>query len=262
MPSHWNEYHRRWSRLTAPLRPDGDIVRGFEDCVASHDARVLLLGVTQELAPIGRTLSAIDRSAAMIANIWPGDTQRAHAQQGDWLAPPFGDRAFTAIIGDGSLTAISWAEDYRTLFGEAARLMEPGGVMVLRLFLSPDAVETREALRKETLDGGCPSFHAFKWRLAMAVVGETGDPNIAVTAIRDAFNAMFADREMLAARTGWRAEDIETIDVYANSPDVYSFPNFAQLRETIPGAFGKVRLVACGSYPLAERCPLLVLERL
>jgi len=262
LPSHWNDYHRRWSRLTAPLRPDADIVRGFEETVRGHEDRVLLLGVTQELVHIGGTLSAIDRSEGMIANVWPGDTARARAQVANWLSPPFEDASFTAIIGDGSLSAIAWANDYRTLFAQSARLLKPGGVAALRLFLSPDEVETRAELRKRVLDAECPSFHAFKWRLAMAVVAETGDPNIAVTAIRDAFNAMFADREMLAGRTGWRADDIETIDVYANSPDVYSFPNFAQLRETIPEAFGKVRLIACGSYPLAERCPFLAMERL
>jgi SAM-dependent methyltransferase len=136
--SHWNEYHRRWSRLSAPLRPDADIVRQFENVVEGHEARVLLLGVTQELAHIGRSLSAIDRSEAMIANVWPGDTARAHAQKADWLSPPFADRAFTAIIGDGSLSAITWPDNYRTLLSEAARLLEPGGVIGLRLFLSPD----------------------------------------------------------------------------------------------------------------------------
>ncbi len=261
MPSHWNEYHRRWSRLSAPLRPDADIVRGFEKIVGGHDGRVLLLGVTQELCHIGRSLSAIDRSPAMIANIWPGDTERARALRADWLSPPFADGAFTAIMGDGSLSAITWPSDYRTLFAQAARLLELGGVVALRLFLSPDAVESRAELQRRTLEGDCRSFHAFKWRLAMSVVAETGDPNIAVTAIRDAFNAMFPDREMLAERTGWKGDDIETIDVYANSPDVYSFPNFSRLREVIPDDFANIRLIPCGGYPLAERCPFLAMER-
>ncbi len=261
LPSHWNEYHRRWSRLSAPLRPDADIVGAFEKIAAGHDARILLLGVTPELAGIGQQLSAIDRSDAMIAHIWPGDTERAQARNADWLAPPFADRTFTAILGDGSLSALIWPDDYRTLFAQAARLLVSGGVIALRLFKTPDEVETREALRRDTLAGKCRSFHAFKWQLAMSVVAETGDPNIAVTAIRETFDAMFPDRAALATATRWRAEDIETIDVYANSPDVYSFPNFAQLRETIPQGFANIRLVECGAYPLAERCPLLAMER-
>lgn len=261
LPSHWNEYHRRWSRLTAPLRPDADIVRGFESIVEGHDDRVLLLGVTPELAPIGKDLSAIDRSAAMIAHIWPGDTGRARAQEANWLAPPFADASFTAIMGDGSLSAISWPQDYRTLFSQTARVLEPGGVMALRLFKTPDECETHEALKADTLAGRCRSFHAFKWRLAMSAVAEAGNPNIAVTAIREAFDAMFPDRDTLCVATGWSRDDIDTIDVYANSPDVYSFPTFAQLHKTILDAFTEVRFVDCGSYPLAERCPILAMTR-
>jgi SAM-dependent methyltransferase len=261
LPSHWNEYHRRWSRLSAPLRPDADIVRGFENILAGRDGRVLLLGVTPELAHIGKRLSAIDRSAAMIAHIWPGDTERARAQEADWLAPPFADGSFTAIVGDGSLSAVNWPVDYRALFSQAARLLEPGGVAALRLFETPEECETREALKADTLAGRCRSFHAFKWRLAMAAVAQTGDPNIAVAAIRCAFDAMFPDRDALSAATGWSRDDIDTIDVYANSPDVYSFPSFAQLRRTIPDSFAHIRRVGCGSYPLAERCPILAMVR-
>lgn len=259
--SHWNDYHRRWSRLSAPLRPDADIVRGFEEHVAGRDERVLLLGVTPELAHIGRSLVAIDRSEAMIAHIWPGDTPRARAHKADWLSLPLADGSFTAVIGDGSLSTICCPGDYRIFFAQVTRVLQPGGVLVLRLFLSPDKSEQRAALREDVLAGGCASFHAFKWRLAMAATAETGDPNIAVTAIRDVFNAMFPDRAMLAEKTGWSSDEIETIDVYANSPDVYSFPNFAQLRETIPDSFVNIRLAPCGHYPLAERCPFLVLER-
>jgi hypothetical protein len=35
----------------------------------------------------------------------------------------------------------------------------------------------------------------------------------------------------------------------------------AQLRETISETFRNVRLVQAGAYPLAERCPLIVMER-
>ncbi len=236
-------------------------MRAFEQIVAGHDARVLLLGVTPELAGIGLELSAIDRSDTMIAHIWPGDTARASARNADWLAPPFEDGTFTAIIGDGSLSAILWPRDYRTLFAHAGRLLVPGGVIALRLFKTPDDAETRDTLRRNTLAGKTRSFHAFKWQLAMSVVAETGDPNIAVIAIRDAFDAMFPDRAGLANATGWSAEDIETIDVYSNSPDIYSFPTFTQLRETIPESLANVRLIDCGSYPLAERCPLLAMDR-
>ncbi|HEY5236877.1 MAG TPA: class I SAM-dependent methyltransferase [Rhizomicrobium sp.] len=259
--THWNEYHRRWSRIKPPLRPDADVVAAFKDAITGRTDRVLLLGVTRELADIGAHVTAIDRNASMIANIWPGDTNARRAFCGDWLKPPFGENKFTAAIGDGSLSAIQYPTDYRTLFAQLARVLKPGGVFVCRLFLTPDEIEGIEAVKVLALAGKIASFHAFKWRLAMAMMQEARNPNIAVAAILERFNVMFPDRAALSAATGWNDVDIETIDVYKNSPDIYSFPMLAQLRETIPETFHNVRLVQAGAYPLAERCPLIVMER-
>src|SRR5436190_23889739 len=84
--SHWEEYHRRWARIGPPLRPDPDVVRAFEDAITGHDERVLLLGVTQELAGLGKHLTAIDRNEGQVANVWPGNNARREAKLGDWSA--------------------------------------------------------------------------------------------------------------------------------------------------------------------------------
>ena len=177
----------------------------------------------------------------MITHIWPGDTAWRRARKGDWLALPFGAEAFTAIIGDGSLSALSWPHDYRVFFAQAARVLEKAGVVAIRLFATPDETETTDMLKRNAQAGHCKSFHAFKWQLAMAMVVEARDPNIAVAVICNGFNAMFPDRGELAAVTGWSRQDIDTIDVYANSPDVYSFPTLRELRSTIPDTFENVR---------------------
>jgi hypothetical protein len=260
--THWNEYHRRWAQIKPPLRPDADVVSAFKSAIAGHTDRVLLLGVTQELADIGTHVTAIDRNASMIANVWPGDTQTRKAHCGDWLALPFEENQFTAAVGDGSLSAILYPADYRAIFARLSHVLQLGAVCALRLFLTPDEIETVENVKAQAFAGNIASFHAFKWQFAMAMVQEAREPNIAVANIRERFNAVFSDRAALSAASGWSAMDIETIDVYKNSPDVYSFPNFAQLRETIPETFRNVRLKQAGSYPLAERCPLLVMERL
>lgn len=259
--THWNEYHRHWSRLKPPLRPDSDVVAAFTHALAGHNERVLLLGVTQELAAIGAHVTAIDRNASMIANIWPGDTNARRALCGDWLALPFDENEFTAVIGDGSLSAIQYPADYRTLFAQLARVLKPDGVFACRLFLTPSEVESVEEVKALALAGKVTSFHAFKWQLAMAIVQEAREPNIAVAAILEQFNTLFPDRIALSAATGWSDVDIETIDVYKNSSDGYSFPTLAQLRETIPEIFPDVRIQPAGVYPLAERCPLIVMER-
>jgi len=259
--SHWNEYHRRWARIGPPLRPDGDVVAAFQQAIAKHDDRVLLLGVTQELAGLGKDLTAVDQNEGMVAHVWPGDTERQRAQVGDWFHLPFEKESFTAVIGDGSANFPLYPEGMRAFFAEMARVLVQGGVLALRVFARPEYPEAIGEIHEHVMRRGIASFHAFKWRLAMAVVSRQGDPNIAVTAIRDNFDRMFYDRGALAEATGWAMEDIATIDVYKDSSDVYSFPTLGQFKSAIPDSFRAIRVVDSGSYELADRCPLLVMER-
>jgi hypothetical protein len=126
--------------------------------------------------------------------------------------------------------------------------------------VAPDKAEPVAAVCEKAVEGAIRSFHAFKWCLAMAIVAEADDPNIPVVKIRDVFNAALPDRARLARSSGWSAEDIDTIDVYRGSAEVYSFPTFEQLRAAVPGAFADLRLVPAGSYELAERCPLVIMD--
>jgi hypothetical protein len=259
--SHWEDYHRRWSRIGPPLRPDADVVRAFEDAIAGHDEHVLLLGVTRELADLGKQLTAIDKNEGQIANVWPGNNSRREAKRGDWSALPCADAVFSAAIGDGSANFPLYPDGIRIFFGEMARVLKSDGVLALRVFATPEYPEAIGELHEHVMRRGIASFHAFKWRLAMTLVQRARDPNIAVTEIRDNFDRMFYDRRALADATGWPMEDIETIDAYKNSADIYCFPTIGQYRSAIPDSFHNVRVVHAGTYELAERCPLLVMAR-
>jgi len=252
--------HRRRARLGPPLRPHADAIAAYKAILAGHGRRMLLLGVTPGLADVAAEVIAIDRSEAMIANVWPGDTPHRRALKGNWLALPFPSGHFSAAAGDGSLNSITYPETYVGLFAELARVLEPGGLFVTRVFMAPERSETVAEVVERGRRGEIPVFNAFKWRLAMALVAEAGDPNIAVAGIRDAFDRAYPDRAALAASSGWEPGDIETIDAYANSADVYSFPTLSQLRAAIPASFPDVQVVAAGTYALAERCPLVVIR--
>jgi SAM-dependent methyltransferase len=258
--SHWEEFHRRWGRVRAPLRPNAEIVGAFEAAVSGHNGRVLLLGVTQELADMGRELVAVDRSQGMIDNVWPGNLARRRAQIGDWLDLKFPQGHFTAVIGDGSLSTLPYPDGHRAFYAQLEHVLRPGGRFIARTFAAPEAGDTIAAVIERTQGGRIQNFHAFKWQLAMALVAEHGNANIAVTAIRDAFVRHFPDRRALSVKTGWTLDDIDTIDVYAASPDLYSFATLSQLRAVIPPSFKRVYVEAVGSYPLAERCPFLIAE--
>jgi len=259
--NHWASFHRRWAHYTPPLRPNAEVAAAIRQAIAGHDERVLLLGVTPEYADAGADVTALDNSELMIGSVWPGDSPRRRAIQGDWLAMPFPGGAFTSAIGDGCLSALAYPAGHRQLYEQLKRVLTPGGRVALRLFKMPDRAESLATVLAAARAGEIRNFHAFKWRLAMALVGAARDPNLAVQAILSTFEREFPDRRNLAALTGWPIEQIDTIDTYRGSREVYSFATFEQLCRALPAGFIKPRLAAAGTYELAERCPLLITER-
>jgi SAM-dependent methyltransferase len=246
--------------LKPPQRPHGDVAVALGKLIEGHADRLLLLGVTPELASLGRRLVAVDRNETMIARIWPGDSDCRQAVKGDWLALPFAPAFFSAVIGDGSFNCLAYPDGYRRLLSEIGRVIRPGGRIAIRVYLAPDAPETIPALRVRAFSGRIGSFHAFKWRLAHALIAEAGEANLKVEAIREAFDREFPDRPALARASGWSMDDIATIDFYKGSAELYSFPTLAQFRAVLPAGFGIARAVSSGSYELAEHCPLMVMD--
>lgn len=257
--NHWQDMARKWARVRPPLRPNGEVAEAVYGALAPGPT--LLLGVTPELAVLTTPLLAVDINPGMIAFAWPGNTAGRIAVQGNWLAMPAAGNAFANVIGDGSLNTLAYPEGYVRLFEQLLPVLRPGGRFVIRLFATPEAGETLAQVRAATLAGGIVSLHAFKWRVAMAAVAEAGSPNIRVTRIRDAFHELFPDQAALMAATGWTAEEIDTIEVYKDSVVSFSFPRLSELRAVVPAGFGKLRALAVGSYEMAERCPLVVMDR-
>jgi SAM-dependent methyltransferase len=259
--NHWLDYHTRWARLRPPLRPDADVVAAVARAFSAHRGDTLLLGVTPELADVAPDVTAVDRSESMIASVWPGDTPRRRAVKADWLALPFEPARFDAAVGDGSLNAVESPHGHATLLGEVARVLRPGGRAVIRVFRRPDPCECVADVIADALGARIATFHGFKWRLAMALAAERLRANLPVIDILAAFERAVPDRDVLAHRAGFAAADIETIDVYRGSREVYSFPSEEELLRVVPPGLVGAELVGAGAYELAERCPLLVLDR-
>jgi SAM-dependent methyltransferase len=259
--THWNDLYGTKDRLGPPLRPHANVIAAYKDVLAGHTDRVLLLGVTPGLADAGAELIAVDRSEVAITRVWPGDTEHRHVVKGDWHALQFPAGHFSAAVGDGCLNSVAYPGQYATLFAGLARVLRPGAVFVTRLYAAPEEPESVAAVMDHARARHIAVFNAFKWRFAMALVAEQGDPNIEVRFIRDAFERACPDRAALAAAAGWDIEDIATFDVYKDSRVIYSFPTIAAAKGAIPAAFGDIRVVPVGGYALAERCPLLAMKR-
>ena len=257
---HQKIYHRAWSQLTPPLRPPEAAVAAVREQIRDKRGRALLLGVTPELADVTPQLVAVDRNFSMVANVWPGNTPSRHAMVGDWRRPTFKSATFAICIADGSLSFLTFPDETVALLHELTRILEKGGRMVIRLYLSPDVPETVPALREQALSGKIGNFHAFKIRLAMSLASKRPVPHIAVADILQSFNVLFENREELVRMTGWCREQIDTIDFYKDSSVFFSLPRQNQLLSIVYSVFPNARLVPSGVYEMAELCPLLVAD--
>lgn len=255
----WNQFHARWGRLQPPLRPNAEVADAIANVLSGQRKAAILLGVTPELAAIADDTTAVDHAETMIANIWPGDTDSRRAVLGRWQALPLTQRKYTAVLGDGSFNTLLYA-DYPMVFSELAKVLLPGGRVAVRIYETPEPCETLANLRDDVMAGREKRFHAFKWRLAMAVVAERGDADVPVKAIHQAFERVFADRETVARATGWSDADFTEMDAYRDQAAVYSFPTRRQMLDALPAGFANPHFVSSGTYALAERCPIFVAD--
>jgi hypothetical protein len=128
------------------------------------------------------------------------------------------------------------------------------------MYLTPEPGDSLDDVRRDTMAGRVDNIHALKWRLANAICAERGEPNVEMRYIHQVFSREFPDRAALRDATGWTLDQIGEIDRYDGSADTFNFPTPRQLLELVPEEFENARLIPAGTYPLAERCPLLVGE--
>lgn len=254
----WLSFHERVARLRPPLAPPPDLAERMQATLDQHAAgsHVLLLGMTRALFGIGQRMLAVDWSADMIASLWPGDSPTRRAQCADWGAIEAQSAPFSAVVGDGSLNVLQGADDVARVVRRLAAISS-GAQVLLRCFVSPaqDEADSLEQLKAAAIAGEAGGFHAFKWRIAMALAAASG-PLVAVDRIQATFCALFPDRQALARQTGWVGADFAEIDAYRGSSTCLWFPTREQLLAAVGNPPGS-RFIASGTYELAERCPLL-----
>ena len=255
----WRAHAKHWQHIGSPLRPCAEDVETFR--MAGQLGHTVLLGVTPELAAIYSNVTAIDLNPAMIKNVWPGDTDVKKAICGDWLHVPFAGATQGHVVGDGCPVLLKYPQQQIQFFEEVARVLRIGARLTVRVFVAPDVPEITESIFTQAISNQIGSFHAFKWRLAMSLVAESGTPNIVLNHIYSTFDEAFPNRALLSKYTGWLGSDIATIDAYCDSTVVYSFPNLKQLRAIVPPMLKEV-LCQYGSYELAECCPVITWERI
>ena len=270
---HWRAFAGQWASLGSPVRPCEEDVQIVEEMLATETALLgsptkktaWLLGVTPEIATArwlaNFDLLAVERVRAMIDSVWPGDADRRRAICADWVYAPFADECFDLVIGDGALTPVGFPDELSRLLRSVHRCLRREGYFLLRLSCRPDVAEPPDAVIAALRSGEIDRFHAFKWRLAMALQGVDDAPDVAVDDVWQVWNAAGIDAQALAEASGWSPAEVGTIEFYRGSPARYNFMRFdATIRYLQDAGFDLVT-TRIGHYELAESCPHVLLRK-
>jgi hypothetical protein len=244
-----------------PQRPDAAVCCALRGALDRHRSRVLLLGVTPELASIGTQTVAVDWSPTAVTHIWPGGASGRSTMRANWLALPCASGSFSGVVGDGSLNCLEFPRDYDRLFAQLAAVLSPGGRVAIRVYTRPVRCEPVAMTFARAMAGDVTSIDALKWLIAHALCAERATTNLPALDILDGFNRAVPDRAALADATGWSLDHIAQLDAYASLAHVFSFPTREEVLAVVPPSFATAQFVDVGSYELADRCPILVLDR-
>lgn len=269
---HWAIHARQWMHVGPPLRPSRFDVTYFSRRVQDWQRRnptnepiALVLGATPEFArldwPMGTMLLAIDRSMGMLRSVWPGFPK---AEKGgvcaDWLRLPLPSHAVDVVVADGVWTTLDFPSGYGLLAAALREVLhQRRGELVLRCFVAPEIPELADKVVDDLLRGRIGSFHAFKWRLAMAMQ-QGAASGIRLGEVWDFWERQRINQGELVGLLGWDPEAIATIDAYRDVNTRYTFPTLSELIRLLRGYFEEVTC-EIPPYELGSRCPIIVLRQ-
>lgn len=267
---HWQTPTKWWNFVGSPLRPSDEDLELLKREVlsrlklvssSSEIKQVALLGVTSEIATLPWTddtnITAIDSSHEMIKMVWPSSkVTRGKAICADWRQIPLADNSCDLVVGDGGFTLLDYPNGYKMVLQEVFRILKPGGLLAIRFFLSPSKSEDVETVFEELLSKELRNFNVFKLRLAMALQ-ESVERGIPVRTVWERWQQNIINSENFLQSLDLPMELISTINVYKDSPSVYTFPTLKEVRKLFLSDFLEVNCFF-PSYELGERCPSIL----
>lgn len=257
-----------WAQLGSPLRPCAEDQIGYSKFIDHwiqqyQRPRILILGVTPELYHLGWPakcdLMAIDRAREMIEQVWPGGKDQV--VEADWLEMPLPQRSRDLALCDGGMILVEHPKGHRKLKEQLRHLLDTDGRCIFRLFVPPRDREKVETVLNSLIAGRIPNLNVLKLRIGMALQ-DSAEEGVSVQEIRRTVLGLEPNLERLAEHLGWSLDHLRVIDTYRDSPARYYFASERQIADLFC-AENEFSIVGRwnGSYPLAERCPIIAFRR-
>ena len=125
---HWRDYQNRWHLLTAPLRPNEEVVAAMRAAVGDRTSNILVLGVTPELVNAFDHVEAVDKSGEMIEKLWAPRLPSQQVREANWLTMGDDFGPYSSVVGDGSPNSLQSLAEIDALMGMVAGHLSPGSI--------------------------------------------------------------------------------------------------------------------------------------
>jgi SAM-dependent methyltransferase len=263
----WSDVAYHWDKWGPPLRPCAEDLSLMREAMADWHAetrvekpRVFLCGVTPEIVtmdwPFPIELLAMDQAQSMVKVVWPGDVAGVRqAVVGSWLTPELPAASFDLVINDGGFGFFDFPRGLRELLASMRRLLKPGGLFVGRDFSQISPRESLLRVLDDARNGSIGSFHAFKWRLAMALQ-HTSSVGVQQKVICRAWSDAQIDATKLP-QPGWSSSAVSTIEFYRGKEARLYFPTADEFQRALSRHFQQI-VARYPRYELGERCPIFM----
>jgi SAM-dependent methyltransferase len=266
---HWPDVARRWNMISSPLRPVQEDLQSFRKGINTIQLdnkllRALILGVTPEfyamLQPLAGDLVAVDHTQQMIDCVWPGPINLAILAE--WTDMPLPARSRDVVVCDGGLHLLSHPTGQMELVRSLARVVVPGGLFIVRLFVPPFVRQAPDVVLEQLLNGEIANLNVLKLRLGMSLQ-QTSEEGVELGSVWNALHAVAPDLDKLAQQLSWSAEHLHAIDTYRDSSNRYYFVSAETVVRMFCTNAAGFELMASytPTYELGEQCPTLIFRR-
>lgn len=269
--TYWSNVGGDWDLVGPPLRPSLEDTAIMEQlvsrwaCASRIEApQAVVLGVTQEIVrmrwPENTHILAFDREPARIETLWPHHSfSNAAALCANWLTMPLVDGYADLVLADGSFTLLAFPDEYSQLAKELARILAPGGMVAVRMYVAPAERESVNDIFDDLWEGRIGNFNTFKWRLAMALINPT-DFSVTFDEIWEVWHEKMASPEKLSEKLGWPFRVINMIERYRDGSTRNSYPPLELVGDLFAPLF-KMEEVISPSYQDGERYPTVCFRK-